>query len=356
MKIEVLAMDNFAPSLQSWTLSRDLRDFPTIESVAPVDAPVNEMPSAFLHFRDFMILEREIFVAPRSHVVWARTSRVDDPLLFSVPPEFFHADQENLRKAMERDWASGLSQDAWRQHLPLVALTNWTTRISFRDLVKLEGYFRYLAKIPLFERRFTEVANAMLRVVDRFTTSHALTAEVVKSMKPVRFLSENEIVFNEEGTFKSDNFTVLKVSVPISLRAQLVRHRNLQFVDSFLSLLMKPNVQLATIGELVDMEISAPDEIWRSVIAKRSCWIAQADLWQTILEKFSQENFSRILPCADGKCPYAKDAALRFTDADPGMPCPRYANLNGIDKAPFAARMMKEATARGQFWTDEVNK
>ena len=144
--------------------------------------------------------------------------------------------------------------------------------------------------------------------------------------------------------------TIIQARVPISLRAQLVRHRNLHFVDNFYYQLTEPDILLADLSWHVEMEISAPNDVWKSVISKRSCWIAQADLWKPILDKFDEG----FLPCADGKCPYVKDAELRFTDADPGVPCPRYANLYHKDKGPWLPAMTQEAKARGSFWEEEV--
>src|SRR4051812_2546343 len=144
MEIKILQLDRIQQVAKSWRLSRDENTDPT-EMIVCVDAPVNEMVHAYLHFQDFMILEREIFVAPRNHIIWARTSRVDDPLQFKVPSAFSKfTDFELMRDKMQYEASKGGQQDQWRMGLPLVALTSWTSKISLRDLVKLQQYFTYL--------------------------------------------------------------------------------------------------------------------------------------------------------------------------------------------------------------------
>lgn len=352
MEIEILSLDRIDRAQQAWRLSRDIQDYPSRNTVAPVDAPVNEMPSAILHFKDFMILEREIFVVPRNHVVWARTSRVDDPREFRTPRAFSHPQHAEIRNSMKSKANQGIGQDFWREELPLVSLTNWTSRISLRDLVKFELYFCYLAgKLPLFHDRFNRIANEIGRIIEDMVGTLELATQVKRSYKLAKFMFEGDRVFEGTETFRSSQFTLIRATVPLRLRAQLVRHRPLQFVDNFYSrVLSSERPELLNLDCSIDMELSAPNEIWHSVISKRSCWIAQHDLWAGIIQQFD----GSLLPCADGTCPYSKDAELRFTAADPGAPCPRYANLNHIDKAPWINAMKKEVAGRGQFWEREI--
>ena len=64
---------------------------------------------------------------------------------------------------------------------------------------------------------------------------------------------------------------------------------------------------------------------WRGIYSKRSCWIAQADLWNPLLRLIINEigGTKDLLPCADGSCPFEKDASLRLEvgkDPNPSLP------------------------------------
>jgi hypothetical protein len=63
-----------------------------------------------------------------------------------------------------------------------------------------------------------------------------------------------------------------------------------------------------------------------------------------------------MLPCHDGRCPYAGDAALRVSGADPGVPCPRFCDITGVDKAPFRDRMVVAARSRHPLWLEEIDR
>src|SRR5262245_6418860 len=140
MKIEVLSIDGMALAAEAWRLSRDVDKSIEWEDIYTVDGPVNEFPSAVCHFRDFTILEREIFASNRSHVMWARTSFVDAPDKYKVPKDLLpyvdpiiHA---SLKAVMEKGKARGEHQDRWRRSLPVSAETCWSYRISYRDAIK----------------------------------------------------------------------------------------------------------------------------------------------------------------------------------------------------------------------------
>lgn len=352
MDIKILSLDRIEQVAKSWRLSRDFNTDPT-EDIVCVDAPVNEMVHAYLHFQDFMILEREIFVAPRNHIIWARTSRVDDPLKFQVPVNFSTlADFELTRDKMQYEAAKGGQQDQWRMGLPLAAMTSWTSKISFRDLVKLQQYFSYLTAhpkvLPLLVGRLHQISIQLKAVIYHLLNSDELTEKVISTMKLVKYLAEDYHQI-EPGRTKLEGSMVIAAEIPIALRAQVIRHRNVQFVDNYFQLLCSDWYN-KTIGDKVKIELSATNEIWNSIASKRSCWIAQEELWKPILEQIG----TSILPCANGICPYDEDARLRLTPADPGAPCPVHCDLNKIDKAPWRDKMLVEANLRGGNWKERV--
>ena len=100
MKIEIISDDRYVLKTSSigksykhlareaWELSRSKDDETPLKRILSIDAPVNEIPSLVLNI-ECTILEREIFASYRDHVMWARTSRVDNPLEFRTDPWFY---------------------------------------------------------------------------------------------------------------------------------------------------------------------------------------------------------------------------------------------------------------------------
>ena len=343
MRIEIIENANMQDAVEAWRRSRNLQGEYNLREIASVDAPVNEMPSALLHFKDFTILEREIFFSSRHHVAWARTSRVDDPLEFTVPEAFVSADQDHARQQMFDAIASGETQDNWRMHLPLVALTSWTARLSFRELHRLSSYFLYLGH-RVRQSRLIDVKIALDAVIIKMN---------LPPMQPKtpQYLNEAPMLPRyDNGRMQHGEFFIVDARVPVALRAQIIRHRDLMFADDYFQLLLR-DWRTLQLGSTVQMSISGRRDTWQAILSSRSCWIAQADLWQGITRLFNQT----ALPCADGECPFSADAEARLTPGnDPNPPCPRYMNLKKLDKAAWRAPMLQAAKNRSPFWQQEI--
>lgn len=350
---------------EAWRFSRDVLSPVRVEDVFKVDVPVCEMPSCVMAMSEFTILEREVLLSPRSHVAWARTSHVDDPLEFRIPDELVPLIPtdfvDHQRTLMRRGRDAGQSQDEWREELPLMSMTSWEQRISYRDLVKITSYVASLSTderlVEAVRHRFL-MLNALFRdVLNEFLGSYRMVNEALDTFQQVRFLCERPLAF-AEGVTETEGHYAIRMSVPLWLRAQIVRHRNLSFVDDLFQVLTSPDVLVKTIREPMRMELSATKDFWQSVLSKRSCWLAQdslssrRDLWQRIIDQFGGGR--ELLPCAGGLCPYEGDAALRLTDADPGVPCPRYMNIKELDKNDYRVDMDVAARSRATFWRAEI--
>lgn len=356
MQIKVLdSVLDYGPAIKGWYNSRT--EQADVTYLYSVDAPVNEFPTALLEFVGMTIIEREIFTSARNHVVWARTSRVDDPTQFTVPHEFENKEYyHNQRSVMRTNRDSGMSQDQWRLALPLVSHTSWTARMSFRDIIKMGRYFSYLAYHQRIQKdlrpRFLMVADRLQDVIEKFMRSTAKAHNAFHGMKLVKFLNEQNI---DNVNFATTHFRAVTAIIPIALRAQLVRHREIHFVDDFFALLCCKEVTTLLLRHTVRLQAIARTDVWNAIIGKRGCWIAQADLWEPVVSRFE----GATLPCADGNCPYEVDASARLVaGADPNPPCPRYCNLKGIDKSQYVQRMRDEATKRGmkEFWEREITQ
>lgn len=353
MQIRIIEPAEMSDAVVAWTLSRDKDADYTADTVAKVDAPVIEMPSALLEFCDFAIYEREIICSLRNHVVWARTSRVDDPCEFTVPHPYMVKTHEFYRRRMQAARHKGERQDDWRVELPLVAHTSWTQRISLRDLARLALYFGYLmdkAELRTMGARFAQIQFAIVECVVAMI-GHRLASDLISNCKLAKFLHEQRLPINSDAT-TIQNFQSVSVQVNVALRAQIIRHRELQFVDDFWSLINTTELPYLQLKHKVNMQLMARKDIWRAVLGKRSCWIAQTDLWKPVLDAFGLD---QNLPCDSGKCPYEADARARLVPGqDPNPPCPVFCNLYKIPKDTHMAAMKGEAMRRGAFWIAEV--
>jgi hypothetical protein len=362
MPIEVLEAGSMASAVSGWLGSRDLSEAATGEQISRIDASVNELPTCLLYFRDMMILERELFVTPRNHVIWARTSRVDDPRGFTVPKGFEREGHEHIRRVMHHLAGDGVHQDIWRMGLPLCAQTSWTARLTFRDGVRMVRYFIDVAHIanPLLGKRLIETASELTGTLE---AAFAITPDTMRSAlmnfkaMPIQQLP-NYLVGDTRHTI--GEVTSMQMWLPIATRAQLVRHREITISDNFVHHLAQPLSEQHNIGTRLYVQAVALTSTWRTVLGKRTCWMAQADLWAPLARLFGKG--IEGLPCAGGKCPYAEDAKLRLAGQDPGAPCPRYAKLT---KTPMTRPQIADAELQASripdlttlhFWQSEIDQ
>jgi hypothetical protein len=366
MKIEVLGIDGLALAAEAWRLSRDVDKPIEWSDVYTVDSPCCEFPSAFLHFHGFSIIDREVLASNRIHTMWARTSFVDSPLKFEVPPTLAPMvdarRHRELRQKMEAGQASGQHQDEWRVFLPLCAATSFVMRVSYRDLVKYSKYFMYLGDIvsPFLCDHFVEVAAQLTQVIDLFTGSRQMSREAKGMMSMPKFLHEGVVL--AEPIVDHGGVIVATLDLPVWVRAHFIRHRIITVADTFLELIKQSDVLDLTIDEPVRVKIAAGDEIWQGLLGRRSCWLTGSTLstgrdpWIKIIDQFTVRFGHHVLPCADGACPHYRDARNRLEGTDPGYPCPRYMNLNNIDKTPWLDKLNQAVKSRSAYWLEEINQ
>jgi len=362
MKIEVLNIDGMGRAAEAWRLSRDVDKRIEWEDIYTVDGPVNEFPNAVCHFKDFTILEREIFASNRGHVMWARTSFVDAPDKYRVPKDLLpvcdplvHA---SLKGMMEKGKNAGEHQDRWRRYLPVSAETCFSYRISYRDAIKMAKYFVYLADLvaPCLKERFMTIAEELFRLIDLFTGSRDKTMKAGFTMRLAKFLNEEAI--HQEQPQHFSGITVATFEVPFWIRAHFIRHRPITVADDLFDFLKINNVLDLTINHPVVMQVAATENIWNQLLGSRACWLTQSTLgaeydpWATIVDQFG----GAVLPCAGGTCPHHRDARNRLEGSDPGVPCPRYIHLNQLDVAPHRQRIEMALKSRPKLWEQEYAK
>lgn len=353
MKIEIISDDRVSSgknlSRVAWELSRSPDDTTPLDTILSIDAPVNEIPSIVMSVQ-CTILEREIFASFRDHVMWARTSRVDAPSEFVVP-EYFQLSEDNatimlLKQKIKADMDAGIIQDEYRLHMPICAMTSFTTRLSWRGLIKIYKLYEYLATInDYFVVGKTELNNKFQ--LHKYAGNYSF-------VNPIPMLQENEMVSGNIGPV----VTVFQ-EMTIGLRAQVVRHRNYTIKDNLMEIIKSKDCWTRTLGDKIKISISAEIEFWKTVVNKRQCWIAQYGIWKDIII-VAQEYISiseQDLPCNKGFCPYTRDAELRHTDDDPGAPCPIHSDLTSTPIAQKYMDMVRiEASYRPAFWQKHIDK
>ena len=269
MKIEIISDDRVSSgknlSRVAWELSRSPDDTTPLDTILSIDAPVNEIPSIVMSVQ-CTILEREIFASFRDHVMWARTSRVDAPSEFVVP-EYFQLSEDNatimlLKQKIKADMDAGIIQDEYRLHMPICAMTSFTTRLSWRGLIKIYKLYEYLATI----NEYFVVGKAELNnkfQLHKYAGNYSF-------VNPIPMLQENEMVSGNIGPV----VTVFQ-EMTIGLRAQVVRHRNYTIKDNLMEIIKSKDCWTRTLGDKIKISISAEIEFWKTVVNKRQCWIAQ---------------------------------------------------------------------------------
>ena len=353
MKIEIISDDRVSSgkklSRVAWELSRSPDDTTPLDTILSIDAPVNEIPSIVMSVQ-CTILEREIFASFRDHVMWARTSRVDAPSEFVVP-EYFQLSEDNatimlLKQKIKADMDAGIIQDEYRLHMPICAMTSFTTRLSWRGLIKIYKLYEYLATI----NEYFVVGKAELNnkfQLHKYAGNYSF-------VNPIPMLQESEMVSGNIGPV----VTVFQ-EMTIGLRAQVVRHRNYTIKDNLMQIIKSKDCWTRTLGDKIKISISAEIEFWKTVVNKRQCWIAQYGIWKDIII-VAQEYISiseQDLPCNKGFCPYTRDAELRHTDDDPGAPCPIHSDLTSTPIAQKYMDMVRiEASYRPAFWQKHIDK
>tara|TARA_R110002020_G_scaffold264508_2_gene479278 strand:- start:1496 stop:2572 length:1077 start_codon:yes stop_codon:yes gene_type:complete len=353
MKIEIISDDRMSSgknlSRVAWELSRSPDDATPLDTILSIDAPVNEIPSIVMSI-ECTILEREIFASFRDHVMWARTSRVDAPSEFEIPDYFKYSDVDVasiiLKEKIKSEMDAGVIQDEYRLHMPISAKTSFTTRISWRGLVKIYKLYEYLSTID----------NYFIIGKDELDNKFDLKkyAGNYSYVDPIPVLQEDEMI-----NCKAGPIVTIFQEMTIGLRAQVVRHRNYTIKDNLMEIIKSKDCWTKTLGDKITISISAEIEFWKTVVNKRQCWIAQYGIWKNIIVAV-QKHLSvseEDLPCNKGFCPYTRDAELRHTDDDPGAPCPIHSELNSMPIDPKYMEMVRiEASYRPAFWQKHINK
>ena len=358
---------NFDGIFQAWKTSRPNDLEPDFTSVIKMDVPVNEF--SFFQFElTAPIAVRELICSMRNHVVWARSSRVDDlnewPLWEGLSREEI-GDCAVLHEKMQAEMQSK-HQDDFRRHLPLGYMATFSFGMSFRELVKfINALFREKEKIKTLV--FDDVAYALLLAVANKSRKigHTFSDEgfheiLLNAALSYEWYNPHQLfpAFQPSDDALIGSFASISLQTTLQLRSQLIRHRALQFRDNF-AVFFEPGGLACPMSSAIEMQVVLPMDFAVSLTRSRSCWIADTKLWKQMIEKLQAllGNGDVLLPCYDGKCRFQRDNGLRREAKDPAPPCPKAAILEGI---PLTFKQSCDALAYSQqrpnfdFWKKDI--
>lgn len=356
---------------KAWKHSRPNDPGTDLETILKVDAPVNEFTHATFQITVPIIL-REVLCSLREHVVWARTSRVENldvwPILDIAHERFeLRTKIEHLHERMMKQKEKG--QDHFRMELPLGYMTQLSVRFSWRTFVRFCSSLMaecHHAEFVHGEGSLMAVAFGSLRWALQEAVSRAIPHKdkpfleyaVLSSAYGVEKLCPYA-TSHEPGIMRSGSFITVRLpSVPIALRAQMVRHRPLMVRDTLRDYFTDSSLALP-IKSTVRMEVACSVETADAIASKRNCWISQTDLWQPFVEQLNKVvEVGPVLPCSTtGACPYGRDNELRLAGKDPAPPCPIWLRLAGKKPAGQEMEVAIAELARqrpsSEFWQNE---
>ena len=348
MKINVIEFTDLSIIEDVWALSRPNLDRADAADIINIDAPINDFPSIVLEVES-TILEREIIASFRDHIMWAKTSRVNCGVDWRVPDGLykFNRDKfEEIRAGMSFMQVSGAPQDVWRLQMPVTASTEYMIKISPRLLIKITRHFESLCDKAAWLR---DSYYTLMSLIQKFSLQDAYERYTsVNVNKPIGMVQSGRI----------GDYITITVDIPFSLRTHLIRHNQLSVTDNLINFINQPVDKI--LNSNITVQISASVSIWENVCSKRSCWIAHYGMWGQIIRQINNYvSVEGMLPCRHGLCPYSEDADARYTDKDPGLPCPIHAGINKRSVSVTEKELMERYVInekRPFFWLDKIGE
>jgi len=351
--------------LRAWKYSRPKENDPSIVDISESDIPVHEFTQANFEIT-VPVLLREWIVSFRDHSIWARGTRVDD---LNFWPLYDEVDPRAMRDLFAKFKAEqDAHQDTFRRHIPLGYMTGLSMVLSFRSWIKLILAAKEMAHDEglaiVVRNMFADFATRLaasfpLPKTDAAKGAYYNALRVFKpSWRPVRYLSP---IAAPSLQLAGDFYIVSLPAIPMMLRAQLVRHRAISFVDNLYDLMRDPDILNKTAEHPIMIQFSCTADFAEHMVTKRNCWIAQEDLWSPILSLFNGQaaGGKPWLPCDKGRCPAQRDNELRKQGRDPSPPCPVYARLYcepfTSEQASAANDYLKLRPLTRDFWEKEIH-
>lgn len=281
---------------RAWKLSRPYSTEP-FENVKSWDMSCQDLCTITTEFVASAAF-RELLTVIRPSSCWSQSSRnrfiEDIPFLDYT---FKGQNKEIIKplylKAVEETKLS--HQDKGRLHLPLAHSSPFTYSCNLRTcmclikafkLLSEDIYYKYyglpwLAELNISEDDFNKLSYKSLHY------------------SYIRQLEDSKWT---EGTTSFAGLTILNASIALALRAQLVRQGSARVYDEVWELvdntLLLENMCLL---DKIKCTIILSDTAYKIMCKKRSCLIAQLELWQSFLQPFWETEGINALPCLGKK-------------------------------------------------------
>lgn len=351
INVRVMQFDPMTMIEYAWTVSRPNETEPSAEAIMRMDVPVNEMIHIFLHVRAPIVV-REIICSQRNHIVWARSSRVDDLSTWQIWATGCSAVEleeiKDLHDEMHRKMH--LRQDDFRLLLPLAYMTEFCCKVSLREFVR---WASCMSDYGLAWESF------LVRAMDALKQSNPDLHEEIYDLARQKAYATGDLLPapRQWADGLLGDYVLTTQNVSVALRAQLVRHRAVQVKDMFRDFV---NSMSAKLNSALTCQTLMPVDFAEKLLAKRSCWIAQTDLWEPVLARLRavlKFDENPHLPCDDGQCRFTRDNDLRKAGRDPAPPCPVAARLVGEKLVPHHATAAAAYAAQRPaqaFWQREI--
>lgn len=338
--IKLISFDDWKMILTAgWQNSRPNAEGVDFFEVLKIDTPVSELAGFVAEFT-VPILFREIICSARDHIVWARTSRVDNLTeeWNIVEDAFEHGPIKRLAEILEEE-AKTTAQDIFRQNLPLSYMTSFTARLSIRSALKLIKYFNYIGSYSTELKASAYKLSGLLEW--ELVTQGIPVKELLPIIKMDEYCPPTRREPPEAHFIETPDHLIIEGNYSIMLRSQIIRHRLLHVVDDLAMYFTEPDVWSTPISAKMHMSIGATRQTWKSIISKRMCWLAHSSIWSDIINDVSRvdnHSIETLIPCSDGVCPYNEDCKQRIVKNDPGLPCPRQIVLGDKLNATMAKK------------------
>jgi hypothetical protein len=175
-------------------------------------------------------------------------------------------------------------------------------------------------------KMFSEI-DTEIRIIlqDELSISKFELDDIISVYSQVNFLKP--AILTDMESIYDKNFSTVTLEIPYALYAQLIRHRNVLVKSNLLHSLNPSKMFSLTQGSMIKVSACADNDMWRSIITKRNCFVSQLDMWRPIVSKLNVIYPEFHLPCDGNKCPFKTDVEERIKGTDPGLPCPRFINL-----------------------------
>jgi len=315
--------------LDAWQLSRPRTEAHKVEDFQHIPFGLQDLDHVVVDFHCSAAF-RELLATTPTYFMWSQSSR--NIGLENIP---LNSNTSEMKKEiMTKMWKDSLDltsqghQDTGRMMLPIGYMNSLTVQAPLRTFIGLYksldelncGAYLIDYIIPVFEQLGYGSKSEILHEMYEGIFKHYGTCH--------NFSTINEEEW-EEGSVKLSGSRIISSKMSIGLRAQLARQSQVQLSDNIWNLLAKEKEDIELYPLSAELKTTAvmTNEAYLAVCQKRSCFIAQIELWSNfIMEGVKELGFPKALPCGGCKsdCPLEIEAIDCEERNATTLPCPIY--------------------------------